>query len=369
MAPRKTVKKAATSGNGTAVAAPAQPNQELIAALHELERDRGLSFAVLIEALEAALVSAYKRNFAQRSRSARQSSRDRRPRGRLVPRVRAARRRRRSRRPAHRDQRGRGRRAIQVGDELRHRGDAQRIRTHRGADREAGDRAAHPRGGARHGLRRVQRQDRRHDQRHGAALRAAQHAHRSAARPRRSCRCPSRCRTRSFRIGVARARVRHGSAQDQQRPADRRLAHAPQLVRACSSKKSPKSRKASSRSRRRARSGLPLESGGQVRGRTSTRSARASARALAHQQHQRRTARREDRRHPVGGRHRRVRRQRAAAGQSDPGPLDEREHLAEVVVPDHQLSLAIGKEGQNVRLAARLTGWRIDIHNEEQWTK
>jgi N utilization substance protein A len=49
--------------------------------------------------------------------------------------------------------------------------------------------------------------------------------------------------------------------------------------------------------------------------------------------------------------------------------LNEREHLAEAVVPDYQLSLAIGKEGQNVRLAARLTGWRIDIHNEEQWAE
>src|SRR5262249_33738380 len=37
-----------------------------------------------------------------------------------------------------------------------------------------------------------------------------------------------------------------------------------------------------------------------------------------------------------------------------------------VIVPDHQLSLAIGKEGQNVRLAARLTGWRIDIRSETQ---
>jgi N utilization substance protein A len=37
-----------------------------------------------------------------------------------------------------------------------------------------------------------------------------------------------------------------------------------------------------------------------------------------------------------------------------------------VVVPDNQLSLAIGKEGQNVRLAARLTGWRIDIRSESQ---
>jgi len=41
--------------------------------------------------------------------------------------------------------------------------------------------------------------------------------------------------------------------------------------------------------------------------------------------------------------------------------LDEGEGIATVVVPDRQLSLAIGKEGQNARLAARLTGWRIDI--------
>jgi N utilization substance protein A len=39
---------------------------------------------------------------------------------------------------------------------------------------------------------------------------------------------------------------------------------------------------------------------------------------------------------------------------------------AEVIVPDHQLSLAIGKEGQNARLAARLTGWRVDIKSETQ---
>ncbi|MDD5038269.1 MAG: transcription termination factor NusA [Dehalococcoidales bacterium] len=41
--------------------------------------------------------------------------------------------------------------------------------------------------------------------------------------------------------------------------------------------------------------------------------------------------------------------------------LNEGEGVATVVVPDRQLSLAIGKEGQNVRLAAKLTGWRIDI--------
>lgn len=42
------------------------------------------------------------------------------------------------------------------------------------------------------------------------------------------------------------------------------------------------------------------------------------------------------------------------------------ENSAKVVVPDNQLSLAIGKEGQNVRLAAKLTGWKIDIKSESQ---
>ena len=41
--------------------------------------------------------------------------------------------------------------------------------------------------------------------------------------------------------------------------------------------------------------------------------------------------------------------------------IDEENHYATVMVPDDQLSLAIGKEGQNARLAARLTGWHIDI--------
>ena len=46
--------------------------------------------------------------------------------------------------------------------------------------------------------------------------------------------------------------------------------------------------------------------------------------------------------------------------------VNEPEKSALVVVPDSQLSLAIGKAGQNVRLAARLTGWRIDIRSEAQ---
>lgn len=44
----------------------------------------------------------------------------------------------------------------------------------------------------------------------------------------------------------------------------------------------------------------------------------------------------------------------------------EEEKISKVVVPDYQLSLAIGKEGQNARLAAKLTGWKIDIKSESQ---
>ena len=46
--------------------------------------------------------------------------------------------------------------------------------------------------------------------------------------------------------------------------------------------------------------------------------------------------------------------------------INEEEKTAAVIVPDQQLSLAIGKEGQNVRLAAKLTGWKIDIKSESQ---
>ena len=45
--------------------------------------------------------------------------------------------------------------------------------------------------------------------------------------------------------------------------------------------------------------------------------------------------------------------------------IDAEARTARVIVPDYQLSLAIGKEGQNARLAARLTGWRIDIRSDE----
>jgi transcription termination/antitermination protein NusA len=49
--------------------------------------------------------------------------------------------------------------------------------------------------------------------------------------------------------------------------------------------------------------------------------------------------------------------------------IDQDTQTALVIVPDYQLSLAIGKEGQNARLAARLTGWRIDIKSETQFAE
>ena len=47
--------------------------------------------------------------------------------------------------------------------------------------------------------------------------------------------------------------------------------------------------------------------------------------------------------------------------------MKEEEKFAQVIVPDDQLSLAIGKSGQNARLAVKLTGWKIDIKSESQF--
>jgi N utilization substance protein A len=49
--------------------------------------------------------------------------------------------------------------------------------------------------------------------------------------------------------------------------------------------------------------------------------------------------------------------------------VDDENMQATVIVPDDQLSLAIGRDGQNARLAARLTGWRVDIKSESEFAK
>ncbi len=79
-----------------------------------------------------------------------------------------------------------------------------------------------------------------------------------------------------------------------------------------------------------------------------------------------RAGRREDRHHRLVGRPGDVRRQRAVAGEGGLGDGARRARPGRPasIVPDFQLSLAIGKEGQNARLAARLTGWRIDIRSD-----
>ena len=59
-----------------------------------------------------------------------------------------------------------------------------------------------------------------------------------------------------------------------------------------------------------------------------------------------------------------LRLQRAGARRGGEGDHTRQEHAMEVVVPDDQLSLAIGRRGQNVRLAAQLTGWNIDVYSE-----
>ena len=79
--------------------------------------------------------------------------------------------------------------------------------------------------------------------------------------------------------------------------------------------------------------------------------------------------RREDRHRRLVRGPRRARRPRAVAGPGDQVEVvDAEARSARVIVPDFQLSLAIGKEGQNARLAARLTGWRIDIRSDEDET-
>ncbi|MCK5090338.1 MAG: translation initiation factor IF-2 N-terminal domain-containing protein, partial [Hyphomicrobiaceae bacterium] len=49
--------------------------------------------------------------------------------------------------------------------------------------------------------------------------------------------------------------------------------------------------------------------------------------------------------------------------------IDDAETSMDVIVPDDQLSLAIGRKGQNVRLAVQLTGWKIDIRSHTQWAE
>ena len=244
----------------------------------------------------------------------------------------------------------------------------ERLRPHRRADVPPGDDAAHPRGRARAEVRGVRRPRGRHRHRHHPAERQPLHAARPRARSRRCCPRPSRCPT----SGPSPAPGSRPTSSRSARPPRARRSSSAAPTRAsssgCSSSRCPRSPTASSRSRpapaspgtaRRSPSGRTTT--------TSTRSAPASAPAAPASAWsstscaaRRSTSSRSPRTRPTSWprRCRRPRSRRSASTRTT--------GTAEVIVPDYQLSLAIGKEGQNARLAARLTGWRVDIKSETQ---
>ena len=157
-------------------------------------------------------------------------------------------------------------------------------------------------------------------------------------------------------------------AQGHARTADHAVPVAPEPGQEAVRARGPRDRRRHRRDRRdRPRGRAPHQDRGQVdRPRRQRQGRLHRPDGPAGPQRDVRAARREDR-------HRRlVRRPRRARGPAlsparvsavEVVDLDARS--ARVIVPDFQLSLAIGKEGQNARLAARLTGWRIDIRSDE----
>ncbi len=224
MAPRKTLKKTAAGGNGSSAMAPAKPNPELIAALKELERDRNLSAEVLLEALEAALVSAYKRNFVREAEAVGNPVVHRRSRERRVPRVRAPHRRRRSRRSRHRDLRwpkpaAKQSATISTSKSRRRNSAASR---HRRPSRSSCSASARP--NATWSSTSTTTGSTSSSAVRSCATNSATCSS-TSAKPRPSCRVSEQVRARVVPHQRARPRVRHGSAQDESRSADHPLAH------------------------------------------------------------------------------------------------------------------------------------------------
>ena len=148
--------------------------EKLLDVLQYIARERNISFEMLLEALEAALLTAYKRHFGSEV----ERDRHRRPAdAEPIASFTAAPSSRRSRIPKLEISMKEAGAPYQIGDYYDQEVDAERLRPHRRADRQASDRAAHPRGRARHGLQQIRSQTQRHRHRHGAALRAAQHVH------------------------------------------------------------------------------------------------------------------------------------------------------------------------------------------------
>ena len=243
---------------------------------------------------------------------------------------------------------------------------ARRRLPHRRTGREERHRLDHPRRRARADLRRVRRPRGRERHRDRPAVRQPLHAH-QAPRGRRGAAAavdeqPNNERyDHNQRIKAYIIDVRKTSGNE---PVDRRVAHAsrpdPPPLRARGARDLRRHRRDQERGARagHAQQGRRLEP--RERSRPGRRVRRPQGQPRAHGRG--RAARRAHRRRCRGPKtprptsRTRCRPRRSTACSSTRTP-----HTATVIVPDDQLSLAIGKEGQNARLAAKLTGWRIDI--------
>jgi N utilization substance protein A len=370
MAPRKTAKKTATPGNGSSVASPATPNPELILALHELERDRGLSFTVLIDALEAALVSAYKRNFAREAEAH----------GNPVVIL--------DREDG--SYRVFARRTVveEVTDPLIEIGAPDAGSNHKIGDnfdievtpKEFGRIAAQT---AKQvivqRIREAERDlvfdeynDKIDHMISGTVLRYEQrNMFIDLGKAEAILPLSEQVLHESYRIG---SRVRVYVMEV------RKTNKGPQIV---------VSRTHPNVVRRLFETEIPEVASGLVEIKDIAREPGSRSKVSVWTDEEDidavgaclgpRSSRINNISDELHGEKIDVIQWAAepsayVANALQPAKviqvhLSERQHLAQAVVPDHQLSLAIGKEGQNVRLAARLTGWRIDIHNEEQWSK
>ena len=315
--------------------------------LRMLEREKEISFDVLVEAIEQALLTAYHKTPGAAEQRARRARPQDRPRHGV---------RRRARR---RGQQGRGVRRHPRG-----------LRPDRRHDREADHAAAAARRRGRHPVRRVLRQGGRHRLRR----------HPAGPQPRRRDGRPRQARGAAAGGGAGAGgalRARHPDqvpgrvgAQGHARAADHAVAHrTPTWSRSCSPSRSPRSPTAPSRSPR-----SPARPVTAPRSRCSSTQPGVNAKGAC-----------------IGPMGQRVRNVMAELHgekidivdwSDDPAELvahalsparvtsvdvvDAEARSARVVVPDFQLSLAIGKEGQNARLAARLTGWRIDIRSDDR---
>ena len=191
----------------------------------------------------------------------------------------------------------------------------------------------------------------------------------TSARSRRCCRRPSRCPTRSTRTAAG-SRPTWCRSPALPRAAGHRLAHPPEPRPQALRARGAGDRRRQRRDRRGGPGGrAPLED------RRPHEGAGAQRQGLLHRadgpagaQRDERAARREDRHRRLVRRPRDLRRPGAEPrpGHAAPTVVDPQAKAVRVVVPDYQLSLAIGKEGQNARLAARLTGCRIDIRSDAQ---